>query len=216
MSLAYHDCKRNLQLWLLGISQNRIKCGPNMSRKVASYLLPCGIVEQSRVCKIMHQELDGNNWRRHPPKVDRRPGFVEHWPTSDEDVEASKVYCAHRVAHCWFGVLQMNMWGFITQLDLSARRLRGKLPTQIGNLVNLRLLSLTNNHLTGPIPSELGNLRNLWSLTLDNNYLTGPVPKELGNLVQLSVLFISHNRLTGPNPMTWFRKRLPRLIKVQV
>ena len=36
--------------------------------------------------------------------------------------------------------------------------------------------------MTGEIPSELGGLSNLRMLSLDNNRLTGEIPPELGGL----------------------------------
>ena len=76
----------------------------------------------------------------------------------------------------------------------------GLIPPELGNLTNLKKLTLGNNELTGPIPPELGNLTNLTFLSLSSNELTGPIPPELGQLTQLEILEISHNRLTGPIP----------------
>ena len=55
----------------------------------------------------------------------------------------------------------------------------------MGNLTNLRTLSLPDNQLTGPIPPELGNLSLLLTLNLVNNQLAGEIPNELGNLTNL-------------------------------
>ena len=84
-------------------------------------------------------------------------------------------------------------------------QLRGAIPPELGNLVNLQSLSLANNQLTGEIPPELGNLVNLQSLSLANNQLTGEIPPELGNLVNLDSLAggglnLSRNQLTGEIP----------------
>jgi Leucine-rich repeat (LRR) protein len=46
-------------------------------------------------------------------------------------------------------------------LGLSRNLLTGTIPTELGKLTNLRMLSLSGNQLTGTIPSELGKLNNL-------------------------------------------------------
>jgi len=52
-----------------------------------------------------------------------------------------------------------------------------ELPKEIGNLVNLIKLCLSNNQLT-ELPKEIGNLVNLTELDLGGNQLT-ELPKEL-------------------------------------
>jgi hypothetical protein len=44
----------------------------------------------------------------------------------------------------------------------------GSLPTEIGNMLSLRLLDLTNSSLTGSIPSEFGKLNGLNGLGMLN------------------------------------------------
>ena len=47
----------------------------------------------------------------------------------------------------------------LTHLDLSVNQLSSEaLPTELGNLVNLRELRLDNNVIRGTMPTELGNL----------------------------------------------------------
>jgi Leucine-rich repeat (LRR) protein len=79
----------------------------------------------------------------------------------------------------------------VKSLYLSYLDLIGKIPTEIGQLVNLNYLYLDNNKLTGKIPTEIGQLVNLNYLYLDNNNLTGKIPTEIGQLVIR--LFIIHN-----------------------
>jgi Leucine-rich repeat (LRR) protein len=45
-------------------------------------------------------------------------------------------------------------------LNLSNNKLTGKIPTEIGQLVNLNYLYLKNNKLTGKIPTEIQKLVN--------------------------------------------------------
>ena len=76
----------------------------------------------------------------------------------------------------------------------------GDIPAELGDLSNLKLLSLANNQLTGDIPAELGDLSNLHLLWLANNQLTGDIPAELGNLANLQFLYLWGNQLTGSIP----------------
>ena len=76
----------------------------------------------------------------------------------------------------------------------------GQIPPELGDLTELRTLSLTGNELNGHIPPELSNLTNLETLDLGLNVLTGGIPPELGNLTNLETLDLSYNRLTGSIP----------------
>ena len=89
----------------------------------------------------------------------------------------------------WHGV-STDDTGAVINLGLSRNNLNGSIPSQLGNLRSLSILSLPDNNLTGPIPSELGNLSKLKKLYLPNNNLTDPIPSALGNLSELSSLVL--------------------------
>ena len=107
----------------------------------------------------------------------------------------------------------------VTRINLSQNNLVGNLPTELGNLSNLRTLSFSNsvritppststpignnaNKLSGTIPTELGNLSNLQFLSLNGNKLSGTIPTELGNLSNLQFLSLVGNNLNGKIPST--------------
>ena len=116
----------------------------------------------------------------------------------------------------WSEELSIDKWQGVSiadnrvmELDMSDLRLTGVIPSELGNLANLRSLSLGNkirnlfvrgNQLTGPIPPELGNLSNLRELHLRDNQLTGQIPAELGSLSNLERLRLGENKLTGDIP----------------
>ena len=91
--------------------------------------------------------------------------------------------------------------GRVTGLWLDGNQLSGSVPSELGNLDNLRTLSLSDNQLSGSIPSELGNLANLGVLWLDVNQLSGSIPLELGNLANLYSLYLGDNELSGSIPL---------------
>jgi hypothetical protein len=72
------------------------------------------------------------------------------------------------------------------------------LPPEIGNLVNLSELNLKGNQLTS-LPPEIGNLENLWALNLSGNQLTS-IPPEIGSLVNLYHFDLIDNQLTSIPP----------------
>ena len=99
----------------------------------------------------------------------------------------------------WFGVTTDGN-GRVIRLDLDTNWLDGKMPPQLGNLSNLRTLSLRANRLSGKIPPGLGNLSFLRVLDLSQNQLSGHIPSELTNLLNLRSMALSQNRLSGEIP----------------
>jgi hypothetical protein len=73
------------------------------------------------------------------------------------------------------------------------------IPTQIGRLTALTMLTLSVLSLTGTVPSEVGNLSNLVDLRLSINQLDGTLP-ALNRLTKLTRLRTNVNRLDGPLP----------------
>ena len=100
----------------------------------------------------------------------------------------------------WEGVTVEGTPGRVVELSLQNKELTGAVPTQLGNVFNLRRLVLSQNALMGEIPAELGDLSNLTVLELDQNQLTGTIPGTLGNLTNLNELDLSSNQLSGGIP----------------
>jgi len=129
-----------------------------------------------------------------------------NWTKKDGWGDKTKNICS------WFGVKCEN--GSVTEIYFfqdEGNNLVGSIPPQIGNLVNLKVLSLLfNPQLTGVIPPEIGNLKNLVSLDLGSNKLSGSIPPQIGNLTNLVSLNLSHNLLTGSIP-----SEIGRLSKLQ-
>jgi internalin A len=73
-----------------------------------------------------------------------------------------------------------------------------ELPPEIGQLINLQVLYLSDNQLSA-LPPEIGQLVNLQELYLFGNQLT-ELPPEIGQLANLQVLEIYYNRLSALPP----------------
>ncbi|CAD5329544.1 unnamed protein product [Arabidopsis thaliana] len=97
-------------------------------------------------------------------------------------------------------------------LGAPSQSLSGGLSESIGNLTNLRQVSLQNNNISGKIPPELAfNICELsfasllcssilFTMRLNNNSLSGPFPASLSQIPHLSFLDLSYNNLSGPVP----------------
>ena len=79
-------------------------------------------------------------------------------------------------------------------------KISGKIPTEIGNLINLE--NLTNNKLSDNIPYETRKLQKLQILVLNTNKFSGSIPSSLGNLTVLTHLYLYDNNLQGNIPLS--------------
>lgn len=95
----------------------------------------------------------------------------------------------------------------LEELDISNNVLSGALPSEIGRLVNLRVLDASGNRMTG-VPAEIGKLGNLRVLDLSNNRLTG-LPLEMGQLSNLETLDLSGNDIAKQD-LDAIRKNIPQ------
>ena len=135
----------------------------------------CGPLSDREILEILFEATGGPNWTNN-----------ENWRT---DAPLGD----------WYGI-EVDDQGRVIDLDLRENGLRGRMPRELGNLVNLERLDLAKNDLEGSIPPELGSLADLTRLYLRGNQLTGAIPPELGNLADLRSLRLERNLLTGRIP----------------
>ena len=93
----------------------------------------------------------------------------------------------------WRGVTMEN--GRVVKLELDGFEMTGGVPTVLGQLTSLKVLSLADTRLTS-VPAEIGQLTSLQELYLQHNQLTS-VPAEIGQLASLEELVLSGNQLTS-------------------
>lgn len=101
------------------------------------------------------------------------------------------------------GILPEYISNFSTKLakmTIARNQIRGKIPREIGNLINLEALGMETNQLTGTIPGSIGKLQKLQSLFLNGNRLVGAIPPSIGNLTMLIRLNLRENNLEGSIP----------------
>ncbi|CAK9212947.1 unnamed protein product, partial [Sphagnum troendelagicum] len=99
----------------------------------------------------------------------------------------------------WMGVECYQGRVFALKLPLSG--LFGIIPNNtLGQVTELRVVSLHNNFLTGPFPGELGNCGNLRALYLATNSFFGPLPSLAGFWPRLTHLSLGFNNFSGSIP----------------
>ncbi len=105
----------------------------------------------------------------------------DHWTNNDG-------WISEKPLKEWYGV-NTGGNGRATSLSLTNNNLIGPLPPELGNLVNLQTLSLSNNpELTGGIPEPFGNLAKLKTLHLHDTGMSGEAPASLRDLSNLESL----------------------------
>ncbi|CAM6007923.1 unnamed protein product [Sphagnum balticum] len=120
------------------------------------------------------------------------------------------VICAKFVQHAVAGGPCTLYTNRLIGLELIGLGLRGHLSGAIGNLTNLKILTITGNPgLTGSLPSEIGSITNLTVLDLHDNSFTGVIP-NLERLENLEILDLSDNQFNGSiSPSIW--SKIPKL-----
>ncbi|GMP79121.1 hypothetical protein CsSME_00034790 [Camellia sinensis var. sinensis] len=92
-----------------------------------------------------------------------------------------------------------NLSTYLSLINLELNQIHGSIPSGIGNLLSLTVLSMAVNNLSGPIPSSIGRLQKLHALYLDQNKFT-ELPSSLGNLTSLITLNLGQNNIHGSIP----------------
>ncbi len=83
-------------------------------------------------------------------------------------------------------------WGVVNE-DLSPCHWYGVICDPIDGKTVVTQLRLSANRLRGPIPKELGQLKHLTALQVYSNYLSGAIPETIMGLEQLSGLYLMCN-----------------------
>ena len=90
-----------------------------------------------------------------------------------------------------------SILAYMSEIDLSHNKLKGNIPSELGNLTRIHSLDLSHNFLTGKIPTTFSKLHQTESLDLSFNKLSGEIPTQLSELTFLSSFNVSYNNLSG-------------------
>ncbi|KAL5719942.1 hypothetical protein ACHQM5_012661 [Ranunculus cassubicifolius] len=89
------------------------------------------------------------------------------------------------------------------ELSASYNHFGGTLPTSVGSLsIDMSFLNFGENKISGNIPTQIGNLQELTVLSLADNIFTGSIPPSFRNMKKLQQLHLDKNQLSGHLPST--------------
>lgn len=91
-----------------------------------------------------------------------------------------------------------NLSVSVESISANNCNLRGRIPSEIGNLSSLFRLRMFGNQFTGSIPSTIQGVSSIQSLNLANNKLTGIIPQGICALQKLTTLNFIGNHISGP------------------
>jgi len=116
------------------------------------------------------------------------------------------VSCERRVASNFTSALR------ITRLAYDSEQLSGFVSPVIGQLTELRELTLSNNQLVDQLPQEIVDCKELELLNLKNNRFSGYVPSHLSKLTRLRELDLSSNKFSGNLSFLTYFPNLEKLL----
>uniref|UniRef100_A0A3Q7EZH4 Protein kinase domain-containing protein n=2 Tax=Solanum lycopersicum TaxID=4081 RepID=A0A3Q7EZH4_SOLLC len=99
--------------------------------------------------------------------------------------------------------MPLNSIGNLTELrslSLRSNSLSGLLPPDIGSCTELRILNLENNNFSGSIPTTFFNLNNLIRVSLSGNRFSGEISDAFNNLTRMRTLYLENNNFSGSLP----------------
>ncbi|KAI3763185.1 hypothetical protein L1987_53637 [Smallanthus sonchifolius] len=133
-------------------------------------------------------------------------GFSGELRQPDNLCDIAGIFCERRMPNNSYTLK-------VTGIVFKTQRLRGFLSPEIGQLSELKELSLHNNYLSDHIPPEISNCRKIEVINLRRNNFSGKVPAELSYLLRLRILDLSFNRFSGD---LGFLKYFPNLEKLSL
>ncbi|XP_018728203.2 putative receptor-like protein kinase At3g47110 [Eucalyptus grandis] len=95
-----------------------------------------------------------------------------------------------------------NLSTSIERIYMLNNQIQGTIPSALGNLFNLSILTLADNFLTDHIPDSIGALYSLQGLDISGNMFTGEIPSSIGNMTSLYRLDLSSNNFQGYIPQS--------------
>lgn len=101
----------------------------------------------------------------------------------------------------------------VVGIAIESQQFKGKISPAIGQLSELKELSLPNNQISDLIPPQISRCQKLEVLNLGNNLFSGKIPAGLSSLIRLRILDVSSNKFTGNLK---FLKHFPNLEKLNL
>jgi Leucine-rich repeat (LRR) protein len=88
----------------------------------------------------------------------------------------------------------------VSILDAASNGLKGQLPQELGDLLDLEHISLFQNEISGNLPGRLVACQKMNFIAIESNLLSGPIPAWIRSLPELEYLALGDNALSGELP----------------
>ncbi|KAL5161917.1 Receptor-like protein 15 [Glycine soja] len=213
LDLSYNEISNNIQDMIQDLSYTRLNFlllkGNHFIGDIPKQL--CRLTDLS-ILDLSHNNFSGvipNCLGKMPFEVEDFDlllgyfsGWLGNWSYSTNgtlhlpNVQEKTNFTSKKRTDTYMGSILVYMSG----IDLSHNKLKGNIPSELGNLTKIRTLNLSHNDLTGQIPATFSHLVQTESLDLSFNMLNGQIPPQLTMLTSLEVFSVAHNNLSGPTP----------------
>lgn len=167
-----------------------------------------GWKQSNQPCNWFGVTCEGANWPLNVTRIELRSNWLEGViPGELANLPKLKVLILDNKGAAGFfpkltGIMPSNL-GVLDNLEVLSftnNALVGGIPEEYTAMKSLRVLDLSINDFHDPIRPEIGNLTALEVLDLSNNQIRGVLPPELGELKALRQLILNDNQLVGPVP----------------
>ncbi|KAL8503952.1 hypothetical protein ACS0TY_022618 [Phlomoides rotata] len=165
------------------------------------------LLHRLKFISIRNNNFEGEipAWFGHLPKLEymslRNNTFSGFIPNSLSNL--SSLYLLSLSFNQLSGSIQsviFNMCGKLPNLEvmsLSYNHLSDRIPSNLSQCTQLKMLYLGGNNLNGVIPQEIGNLHNLVEFGTEDNQISGALPLSIFNMTSLQILLLWRNKLSG-------------------
>ncbi len=149
------------------------------------------LVFDGRHCKIIHITSD-IGLLVDLKELDISGCLIDHLPEAIKNLESLEIL---KIRHNRINCLpeDIDALSHLKELDVSYNSELKTLPRSIGNLKNLKKLSVDHDDLDA-LPEEIGNLTGLREIVADHNHIK-KLPESFKNLKDLKVLDVHDNKL---------------------
>ncbi len=131
-----------------------------------------------------------------------REGYVQIWDTEHEIATTDQLWAMQWDVDAGYNTIPPEI-GQLVNLEvliITNKGFTGEIPPEIGNLKKLHTMRLYGNEFNGELPSELFTLDSLYNLELNDNQFTGEIPSSIGDLTKLRFVRLQDNQFSGTIP----------------
>ncbi|CAM8952580.1 unnamed protein product [Rhodiola kirilowii] len=112
-----------------------------------------------------------------------------------------ELYIENNILHGDSSLKIVSSLNQIVILYMSGNFFTGHIPSELGNMIHIRVFDISENKYYGEIPIELGKCLMLEALYMGGNMFTGRIPLSLSSLKSVQIVNFSRNNLSGNIPL---------------